>query len=57
MGGRTYRCFQRIFLEAILATNPKAEIQLCIVHQIRNSLKFIGSSNQKEFLRDLKEVY
>ena len=45
------------FPEAILASFPKTEIQLCIVHQIRNSLKHIGSVNQKEFMKDLKTVY
>jgi len=45
------------FPEAILASFPKTEIQLCIVHQIRNSLKHVGSVNQKEFMKDLKTVY
>ncbi len=33
------------------------QIQLCAIHQIRNSLKYIASKNQKEFMADLKEVY
>ena len=45
------------FSEAIQSIYPKAEIQSCIVHQIRNSLKYVASKNQKEFLRDLKLVY
>jgi len=45
------------FPEAIQASFPKTEIQLCIVHQIRNSLKFIASKDQKEFMKDLKTVY
>lgn len=45
------------FSEAILSVFPKTEIQTCVVHQIRNSLKYIASKNQKEFLRDLKLVY
>ena len=45
------------FAEAIQSTFPKAEIQSCIVHQIRNSLKYVGSKDQKPFLTDLKEVY
>lgn len=45
------------FAEAIQATFPKAEVQSCIVHQIRNSLKYVGSKDQKPFLADLKEVY
>jgi putative transposase len=43
--------------EAISAVFPRTEIQLCIVHQIRNSLKYVGSKNQKEFAQDLKLVY
>ena len=45
------------FPEAIQASFPKTEVQLCIVHQIRNSLKHVGSMNQKEFMKDLKTVY
>lgn len=36
---------------------PNTAVQLCVVHQIRNSIKYVGSKNQKEFLRDLKCVY
>ena len=45
------------FPEAINAAFPKTEVQLCIVHQIRNSLKLVASKNQKEFMVDLKLVY
>ncbi len=45
------------FPEAIKGVFPKTEVQLCIVHQIRNSLKYVASKNQKEFMNDLKEVY
>lgn len=45
------------FPEAINAIFPKTEVQLCIVHQIRNSLKYVASKNQKEFMKDLKLVY
>ena len=45
------------FPEAIKGVFPKTEVQLCIVHQIRNSLKYVASKNQKEFMKDLKEVY
>jgi putative transposase len=45
------------FPEAIAQVFPKAEIQLCIVHQIRNSLKYIISRDQKAFMDDLKRVY
>ena len=45
------------FAEAINSIYPKTEVQSCIVHQIRNSLKYVASKNQKEFMVDLKEVY
>lgn len=45
------------FTNAILSIFPKTQVQLCIVHQIRNSLKFIASKDQKEFMKDLKKVY
>ena len=45
------------FPEAINSVFPQTEIQLCVVHQIRNSLKHISSKNKKEFMVDLKTVY
>lgn len=45
------------FPEAINSLFPQTEIQLCIIHQIRNSLKYVASKNQKEFMTDLKAVY
>ncbi|WP_415396238.1 IS256 family transposase [Sulfurimonas sp. CS5] len=45
------------FPEAIKAIFPKTEVQLCIVHKIRNSIRYIASKNQKEFMKDLKLVY
>lgn len=45
------------FPEAIAASFPKTEVQLCIVHQIRHSIKYVASKHQKEFMRDLKTVY
>lgn len=45
------------FPEAIRTIFPQTEVQLCVVHQIRNSLKYIASKDQKEFMRDLKLVY
>lgn len=45
------------FSEAIQSVFPKSTIQSCIVHQIRNSLKYVASKDQKEFMRDLKNVY
>lgn len=45
------------FPDAIKSIYPDAEIQLCIVHQIRNSLKYVASKDQKEFMSDLKKIY
>ena len=45
------------FSEAIQSIYPKTEVQSCIVHQIRNSLKYVASKDQKEFMIDLKKVY
>jgi putative transposase len=45
------------FAEAINSIYPATEVQSCIVHQIRNSLKYVASKDQKEFIKDLKEVY
>ena len=45
------------FPEAIADVFPKTEVQLCIVHQIRNSLKYVVSKDQKIFMADLKLVY
>jgi putative transposase len=43
--------------EAIIAVFPEAEIQLCIIHMIRNSFKYVSSKNSKEFVSDLKLIY
>ncbi len=45
------------FPEAIASIYPQTEVQLCIVHQIRNSLRYVASKNHKAFLADLKRVY
>lgn len=45
------------FPEAIESIYPHTEIQHCIIHQIRNSLKYVASKNQKAFMADLKTVY
>lgn len=42
---------------ALQSVFPKTNIQLCIVHLIRNSLKYVGSKNKDAFLKDLKAVY
>ena len=43
--------------EAINATYPNADYQRCIVHQIRNSMKFVPYKDRKELAKDLKNVY
>lgn len=45
------------FPDAIAAIYPQAEVQLCIIHQIRNSMKYVASKNQKAFMVDLKSIY
>lgn len=45
------------FPEAIASIYPNTEVQLCIIHKIRNSMKYVGSKNQKSFMADLKPVY
>ena len=45
------------FPEAIRTIFPATEVQLCIVHQIRNSIKYVSSKTQREFIADLKPVY
>jgi len=43
--------------ESIIAAYPKAEIQRCIIHQLRNSFKHVSYKDIKEFAKDFKEVY
>jgi transposase-like protein len=45
------------FPEAINTIFPQTEVQLCIVHQIRNSIRYVASKDQKEFAKDLKLIY
>lgn len=45
------------FPEAIEAVYPQAITQTCIVHQIRNSLAFVGYQERKEVAADLKAIY
>lgn len=45
------------FADAISAVYPKAEIQRCIVHQIRYTTKFVSYKDIKAFMNDLKGVY
>ena len=43
--------------EAIAAAFPKTEQQRCIVHMIRNTLKFVNYKDRKQFAADLKTIY
>lgn len=45
------------FPEAINTVFPKTEVQLCIVHQVRSSLNYVGWKQIKEVATDLKKVY
>lgn len=45
------------FAEAIESVFPQAEVQLCVIHQIRNSLKYVTWKDKKAFMKDLKKVY
>lgn len=43
--------------DAIWAVFPEVKIQLCVIHMIRNSMKYIPSKYTKEFMGDLKDIY
>ena len=43
--------------EAITAAFPKTEYQRCIVHQVRNTLKYVADKDRKPFATDLKTIY
>lgn len=43
--------------QAIKTVFPNVNIQTCIIHQIRNSIKYIASKDKRDFMKDLKEVY
>ena len=43
--------------EAIAAAYPKTEYQRCIVHQVRNTLKYVADKDRKPFANDLKAIY
>lgn len=45
------------FSEAIGAAYPQAEVQKCIVHQIRNTMKYVPRKDRDEFLADLRSIY
>ena len=43
--------------EAVSAAFPQTELQRCIVHQVRNTLKYVGEKNKEELANDLKTIY
>lgn len=45
------------FRDAVLAVFPRTQIQRCIIHQIRNSLKYVTWTDRKNFMADLRLVY
>lgn len=45
------------FPDAIEAVYPKAEIQKCVIHQIRNTTRFVSYKDIKQLMADLKRVY
>ena len=45
------------FTNAIEAVYPRTEVQQCIIHQIRNTTRFVSYKDIKELMKDLKLVY
>lgn len=45
------------FPKAINCIYPVTEVQLCVIHQTKNSMKYAAYKNQKAFMADLKYVY
>jgi putative transposase len=45
------------FADAIQSIFPDTEVQSCVVHQVRNSIKYLSYKDVKAFLKDLKQVY
>ena len=45
------------FAEAIASVYPQTEVQLCVIHQIRNSTKYVVWKDLKQFMEDLRKVY
>ena len=43
--------------DAVSAAFPKTEQQRCIVHMVRNTLKYVSNRDAKEFAKDLKAIY
>ncbi len=47
----------RGFADAIEKAYPQTEVQLCVIHQIRNSFKYVSWKDNRELMKDLKQVY
>lgn len=45
------------FKDAIEAIFPKTRVQLCVIHQVRNSFKYLRKNDRREFVQDQKQVY
>jgi len=45
------------FSEAIKAVFPDCQVQQCLVHQVRNTIKYVAHKHRKEFCADLKTIY
>lgn len=45
------------FKQAIEVVYPMTDVQLCVVHQIRNSIKYVPWVEQREVIRDMKTIY
>lgn len=45
------------FEEAIVSIYPKTEVQSCIVHQIRNTIKYVSSKDSRAVMADVKLIY
>lgn len=43
--------------EAVASAYPQADVQLCVVHQVRNSTKFVSCKDRKPFCADMREIY
>ena len=46
-----------VLMRQVIAAFPDTEVQRCIIHQIRNSTKFISYKDIRSFTADLKEIY
>jgi len=45
------------FSEAISLVYPQSDIQLCIMHQVRNTLKYVSYKHYKEVVKDMRAIY